>query len=96
MRLTDPKEIKKRSNGFGSVRTDIYFSIYTEFEEFAKCKGFKFLGSSKIGSRSRSFFLWEYSTSSTGDDETIVWELRFKLDDPDEFGLEIDWEKSTY
>ena len=96
MRLTNPKEIKKRSNGFGSVRCGIYFSIYAEFEEIAIKGGFEFLERKEVNSRSRSLFFWSYSTTSLGDDETVVYELYFRLGDLEKVGLEVDWEKSTY
>ena len=96
MRLTDPKAIQTRSNGFGSVRCGIYFSIYTEFEEIAIKHGFEFLERTEVNSRSRSLFFWSYSATSLGDDETIVYELYFRLGDTQKVGLEIDWEKSTY
>lgn len=96
MRIADPKEIKKRSNGFGSVGTDIFFSVNTDFEDIAIKRGFEFLERVKIGSRSRSFFLWKCSKSKTGDDEAILWELSLLLKDTKDFGLKIDWEKSTY
>ena len=96
MRIAGPKDIKKRSNGFGSVGTDIYFSVNTEFEDIAIKRGFEFLERVKIGARSRSLFLWKYSTSKTGDDETILRELSLLLKDTIDFGLKIDWKKSTY
>ena len=96
MRLTDPEEIKKRSNSFGSVRCEIYFSIYQEFEEVAIKHGFEFLERAEVNSCIRSLFFWSYWASKLGDDETIVWELYLKFGDTKAFGLEIDWEKSTY
>jgi hypothetical protein len=96
MRLTDPKDIKKRSNSFGSVHCEVYFSIYTEFEEIAIKHGFEFLERAEVNSRLSSLFLWSYSANRLGDDETIVWELYLKFGDTEAFGLEIDWEKSTY
>ena len=68
----------------------------TEFEDIAIKRGFEFLERLKIGTGSRSFFLWKRSTSRTGDDETILWELSLLLKDTKDFELKIDWEKSTY
>ena len=96
MRLTDPKAIQARSNGFGSVRCGIYFSIYTEFEDVAIKNRFEFLKRTDVNSRSRSSFFWSYSSTELGDDETIVWELYLRLGDTEKVGLKIDWEKSTY
>lgn len=81
------------SNGFGSVRQEIYFTAPRTFRSAILNSGnFLHYDSEKAGDSARDTFVWTRWTTRPDDDETVAWTLRLLLGDITD-DLEIMWGK---